>query len=194
MIAAATAAAAGHRLGRELASGRAADRAAVAGPRGNGAAESVAWLAIPLPEATFELPDGSPTSLDVHRGKIILLNFWGSWCPPCLVEIPHLVRVQETLEQLGGTVIGPAIDSGSGEEVEEFARARGINYPVWLSRFEVSVGLFGAAGYPYTVLIDRDGIIRKRYLGPQTEETLLRDIGTLLTNPPPPPEREGVSG
>ncbi len=145
-----------------------------------------AWLEIPAPDVEFRTADGGTARLADYRGQIVLLNFWGSWCPPCLMEIPHLIEVQEALVELGGTVIGPAVDSGSGEKVLRFAREHDINYPVWMSDYETAVGRFGAGGYPYTLLIDRDGIIRKQYLGPQTSRTLLRDIGALIVRPPGP--------
>lgn len=138
-----------------------------------------AWLEIPAPDADFRTATGDTARLSDLRGRIVLLNFWGTWCPPCLIEIPHLIEVQKVLLELGGTIVGPAVDSGTGEEVLRFAGEKGINYPVWLSDYETAVGEFGAAGYPFTVLIDRDGIIRRRYLGPQTAKTLLRDIGAL---------------
>lgn len=190
----AVAAVLGHRVGRAVVGvpGRAPFAVVQPGDRHAGTGEP--WLEVPLPEATFERPDGSPVTLASHRGEIILLNFWGSWCPPCLVEIPHLVRVQNRLQRWGGTIIGPAVDSGSGEDVLRFAREQGVNYPVWLASFDVSVGVFGAPGYPYTLLIDRNGIIRRRYLGPQTEATLLRDVEALVADPPPPPVRRLPSG
>jgi peroxiredoxin len=143
-----------------------------------------AWLEIPTPDVAFRTAAGDTARLADYRGGIVLLNFWGSWCPPCLVEIPHLVEVQDVLEELGGTIIGPAVGSGSGADVLRFAEERGINYPVWLSDYDTAIGRFGAAGYPFTLLIDREGIIRKRYLGPQTARTLLRDIGALVVREP----------
>lgn len=138
------------------------------------------WLEIPAPDVEFRTAEDGLARLGDYQGQVVLLNFWGTWCPPCLVEIPHLIEVQEVLAELGGTVIGPAVGSGSGEAVLRFGRQRGINYPLWLSDYDTAVGRFGAAGYPFTLLIDRQGIIRKQYLGPQTARTLLRDIGALI--------------
>jgi len=109
-----------------------------------------------------------------------LLNFWGTWCPPCRVEIPHLVRTQEKLAELGGTVIAPAVGSGSPEEILAFAAEAGINYPIWIVSDAVAVTRFGAPGYPFTMLIGPDGVVRRTYIGPQTEETLLLDVRLLL--------------
>jgi len=138
------------------------------------------WLAIPTPpNAEFETLDGGSKRLADYRGQIVLLNFWGTWCPPCIHEIPELVRLQPMMEELGGTVLGPAVDSGSSEAIQEFADEFTINYPIFKSNTNQAVGKFAAAGYPYTVLIDREGVIRKTYLGPQTLRILLADVQRL---------------
>jgi thiol-disulfide isomerase/thioredoxin len=147
--------------------------------------EGRAWLEIPIPEAQFRELGGGTVRLEDYSGQIVLLNFWGTWCPPCLVEIPHLIQVQKSIGELGATVIGPAIGSGSAEDVADFGRQRGINYPLWLSDEATSVGRFGAPGYPFSVLIDRNGVIRARYAGPRTSATFLRDIRALAEMQPP---------
>ncbi len=140
------------------------------------------WLEIQAPDVEFRDAAGGVARLTDYAGQIVLLNFWGTWCPPCLAEIPHLIEVQEVLADLGGTIVGPAVGSGSPEDVLQFAGEHGINYPLWLSDYETAVGRFGAAGYPFTLLIDRKGIIRKQYLGPQTARTLLHDIEALVAS------------
>jgi len=153
---------------------------------GKGVADETAteWLAIKAPVISFETASGSKASLADYRGRLVLLNFWGSWCAPCLREIPELIRVQRELEKIGGTIIGPAVDSGSGDDVLRFAARHGMTYPLWLATYDQAVGTYGAAGYPFTLLIDADGIVRKRYLGPQTYDVLMRDIRALQSDPP----------
>lgn len=137
------------------------------------------WLAIPAPETQFEALDGSRVSLADYRGRIVLLNFWGTWCPPCVREIPELVALQPRLEELGGTVLGPAVDSGSPEKIRAFLEEFGVNYPIVIASNSQAVGDFGAVGYPFTLLIDADGVIRRRYLGPQTADRLEGDVREL---------------
>jgi thiol-disulfide isomerase/thioredoxin len=138
------------------------------------------WLAIPVPEdVEFEGLDDEPVRLADYRGQIVLLNFWGTWCPPCVREIPELARLQPRLLEIHGTVLGPAIDSGSAEDILEFTARYGVNYPIVKSNTNQAVGTFAAAGYPFTLLIDRDGVIRKTYLGPQTMQILWSDIRRL---------------
>jgi len=138
------------------------------------------WLDIPAPAAVFEGLKGDTVRLADYRGRVVLLNFWGTWCPPCVREIPELVKVQPRLEELGATVLGPAVDSGSSENIREFLADYGINYPIVKGRNDQAVGDFQAMGYPTTFLIDRDGVIRKRYLGPQTAVGLMADVRQLL--------------
>lgn len=138
------------------------------------------WLAIPTPpNVAFETLEGGSKLLADYRGQIVLLNFWGTWCPPCLHEIPELVRLQPVLEEIGGTVLGPAVDSGSSQAILEFAEEFDINYPIFKTTTSQTVGTFAAAGYPFTLLIDREGVIRKTYLGPQTMANLLADVRQL---------------
>ena len=138
------------------------------------------WLTIPAPDVEFATVEGETARLSDYRGRVVLLNFWGTWCPPCRVEIPHLIRTQERMLELGGTVIAPAVGSGSSEDILRFAAEYGINYPIWITRDAIAVGKFAAPGYPFTLLIGPDGMIRRTYVGPQTEQTLVRDVGLLL--------------
>ena len=138
------------------------------------------WLEIPSPDVEFETLDGGAVRLADFRGQVVIVNFWGTWCPPCLREIPELIEVQRILKDFDATILGPAVDSGSPQDIMDFAAAHEINYPVFISGYKVAVGEFGAAGYPFSLLIDEEGIIRKRYLGPQTARTLLRDFAALV--------------
>lgn len=140
-----------------------------------------AWLDIPAAEAEFETLDGGTVRLADYRGGIVLLNFWGTWCAPCVYEIPELVSLQPRLEALGGTIIGPAIDSGSPDKIRAFLADYDVNYPVVITTGSVAVGDFGAPGYPATLLIDAEGVIRRIYLGPQTADVLLADVERWLS-------------
>lgn len=142
--------------------------------------ENPGELRIPAPEVEFDTPGQSSASLGDHRGEVVVLNFWGTWCPPCREELPHLVELHEEIEPRGGVVIGVAVDSGTPEEVMEFARGYGVEYPIWLSGTQKVVSEFQVMGFPTTLLIDRDGVIRRKYLGPQTAEGLMTEIEGLL--------------
>lgn len=139
------------------------------------------WLDTPAPGVAFETLAGDTASLEEYRGRIVLLNFWGTWCPPCRREIPELIEVGERFSGDGVVVIGVAVDSGSPEEIRAFLEDFGAEYPIWVSSGRKALAHFEAAGYPYTVLIDEEGRIRKRYLGPQTAELLGEHIRALMS-------------
>jgi peroxiredoxin len=139
------------------------------------------WLEVEAPTAEFATLDGGTASLSDYRGQVVVLNLWGTWCPPCRREIPELADLQEELLGRGATVVSIAVDSGSEEEIRSFADDFGINYPIWISSTDAVVQHFRAIGFPFTLLIDREGLIRKEYLGPQTLESLLADADVWIS-------------
>lgn len=147
-------------------------------PAGEGG--EAAWLDMPASTVAFETLSGRTESLADYEGRVVLLNFWGTWCPPCRREIPELVEVRERFRAEDVAVIGVAVESGSAEEIREFLAEFDADYPIWISSGAKALSNFDAAGYPYTLLVDRDGRIRKQYLGPQSSERLAEDIRALL--------------
>ncbi|OGS94849.1 MAG: thioredoxin [Gallionellales bacterium RIFCSPLOWO2_02_FULL_57_47] len=96
--------------------------------------------------AGFSLEDtqGNSHRLEDYRGKWVLVNFWATWCPPCLSEIPELSSLHDTHKGKDLVVIGIAIESGSSRKVEDFSRAHGISYPVVMGngRITAQIGEF----------------------------------------------------
>lgn len=140
-------------------------------------------LAAPAPDVAFSTLAGAEDSLAGYRGQVVVLNIWGTWCPPCVHEIPHLVEVQREIEPRGGTVIGLAVDSGSSEDIHAFWEDRielEPAYPIWLGTNREARRHFDAFGLPNTLIIDRDGIIRERFLGLVTREVLLEELEPYL--------------
>jgi len=128
--------------------------------------------------ATFLDLQGKTRNLAEWRGKILLLNFWASWCAPCLEEVPILIAVREAYLHLGVEVVGIAIDLPS--KIAEFAKRLSISYPILLAD---AGGLDlmrrlgnAAAGLPFTVFLDRESKPVKRKLGalrrPEVEAAL----------------------
>ena len=124
--------------------------------------------------------DGAPVSLHDLRGDVAIVNFWGTWCLPCRTELPELAELAEAYAERGVRVIGIAVDSGTPEEIRAFARDYGVDYELWITTMDTALSEFGAIGYPFTLLIDREGWIRAEYLGPQTRASLAEDIDPLL--------------
>jgi peroxiredoxin len=134
----------------------------------------------PVPNATFKNLNGDDIILSRFKGKILLINFWGTWCVPCLQEIPDLVELSHRFKSEGLEVVGIAIDSGRPEDIRKFMSEHGMDYLVLIGELGVVKSRFHVIGFPTSLLIDRDGMIRKRYVGPQTEKVLKVDVKSLL--------------
>ncbi len=133
-----------------------------------------------IPEVTFQGLTGATVRLADFNGKVVLLNFWGTWCVPCLQEIPELVRLAHQYRPRGLEVVGIAIDSGRPEDIRTFMAEHGMDYQILIEDLSSVKRWFRVVGFPTSVLIDRKGMIRKRYVGPQTGEVWQRDVEPLL--------------
>lgn len=130
------------------------------------------------------LPDmeGNSQALAQWRGKVMVVNFWATWCSPCLKEIPEFVRMQEKLGPRGLQFVGIAIDNR--DKVREFAAKFRINYPVLIGEMEgiELVRLVGndRGGLPYTVILDRKGQLIGTELGGLNEQKLTAIVAPAL--------------
>ncbi len=128
----------------------------------------------------MQLPDseGKPQALAQWRGKPIVLNFWASWCAPCVKEMPALSKTQLDFASRGVQVLGIGIDSP--QAVQEFKNKHQISYPLLVSGMEGSelARSFGnqAGGLPFTILLDANGKVKKTYLGILQFDQLYLDI------------------
>lgn len=123
---------------------------------------------------TFDTPDGKPLKLSDHKGHPILLNFWASWCPPCVKEMPDIDRFHRDMQSQGWHVIGLAVDGPT--PVREFLAKVPVGFDIGLAGFggtELSQALGNTAGgLPFTVLISADGRIVHRKVGGSTYSDL----------------------
>jgi peroxiredoxin len=125
--------------------------------------------------------NGADVRLADYKGKVILLNYWATWCGPCKVEIPDLVALQDKYKDKGFVVLGVSQDDDP-ETLRAFASAFKMNYPVLVGRDQPD--LLDAQGplwgLPTSYLIGRDGAICTRHLGPATKEDFERELRALL--------------
>jgi peroxiredoxin len=123
------------------------------------------------PAPAWQLKDinGATVSSDQFKGKVVVLDFWATWCPPCVKEVPGYVELARKHGSDGLAIVGVSLDQGGPEVVQKFAAKYGVNYPLVMGD-EAIVGAFGGVeAIPTTFLIDREGQIRDRKVG--LEET-----------------------
>ncbi len=142
------------------------------------AADSTAAERDSLPQ--LSLPDlgGRRVPLRVRADEVTVLNFWATWCVPCLREIPELAALSEQWKAQHVRVVGIAIDSGDPADVTAFAAAHGMRYALLTAPQRWARQHFAVIGLPVTLVVDRSGGIRHRLIGPQTREqfeTAVRD-------------------
>jgi peroxiredoxin len=129
------------------------------------------------------LPDtkNQPRSLTEWQGKTLLINFWATWCPPCVAEMPELVELQADMAGRNVQIIGIGIDSPSN--IQQFAEKLHISYPLLVAGMqgtELSKQLGNqAGGLPFTVLIGPDGKVRQTYLGRLDMKKVRADLASL---------------
>lgn len=147
---------------------------------------TVFWT-VTLPAATqmpsFALEsvrDGKIIESNSFRGKVLLLTFFATWCPPCAEEVPVLVKLQNELGKAGFSVVGLSVDQQGAEIVAEFAEKRSINYPVLLAEPQTTEDFGGVYGIPVAFLVNKSGNVVKKYTGYVQHELLERDIRSLL--------------
>lgn len=120
----------------------------------------------PVPDLTLETMNGESIDLQNQEGRLLLVNFWATWCAPCRKEIPDLKALHSDLEQEGLTVIGIALDQKGREVVEPFVEKHSINYPIVIDTEGAAEEAFGPIpGLPTTILVTPDGQITKRVIG-----------------------------
>lgn len=118
------------------------------------------------PAPMFSLSDasGAPVSLSAYKGRVVLLNFWATWCHGCKTEIPWYKDFQSNYEARGFTVIGASVDDTGWKVVKPFVKAQKVNYPVVIASEDV-VERYGLGEMPLSVLIDRKGRIADSHAG-----------------------------
>ena len=142
--------------------------------RGHDVAKAEPVTGSPAPEVTFKDLDGKDVPLNQYKGKVVLVNFWATWCEPCQVEIPWLIEMQQKYASKGFTILGVDVDDEGNNVVSAYtAKERfnvngeklPMNYPILRGNDAVADKFGGLLGYPTSFLISRDGKIVKKVQG-----------------------------
>jgi thiol-disulfide isomerase/thioredoxin len=131
----------------------------------------------------FALPsviDGTIVDSDEYAGRVRLINFFATWCPPCLEEVPTLVKLEDKFGDKGFSVIGLSVDEDGSEIVKQFVDKMKVNYTVLLTDEAIRQAFGGVSGIPSTFLVTQDGIILRKYLGYVDRDILEKDILEIL--------------
>ena len=141
------------------------------------------------PELTLRDLEGKDLSLSEYKGKVVLVNFWATWCEPCQVEIPWLIEMQQKYAAQGFTVLGIAMDEEGASVVTPWVQKERfdvngtkslMNYPIVIGNDAAADKFGGLLGYPTSVLITRDGKIVKRITGIISYEEISKSIESQL--------------
>ncbi|MGB2879908.1 MAG: TlpA disulfide reductase family protein [Candidatus Omnitrophota bacterium] len=132
------------------------------------------------PDFTLNDLDGKPFRFSSTRGKVVILDFWATWCPPCKAEIPHFVELYMDYKRQGLEIVGVSLDRGGAATVMPFARQFSINYPIVIDDQKVTQDYGGIRAIPTTFVIDRQGRIVEKFVGYRGKEILEEAIKKLL--------------
>jgi len=141
------------------------------------------WSAERRPAPTFSLPDvdGNPVDLSELRGKVVVVNFWATWCEPCKVEIPWFMEFNTSFRNQGFAVVGVSMDEDGWKSVRPYLHQRGVNYQVVLGDERLANAYGGVEALPSTFIIDRAGRIAAAHAGLVARATYEEEIQRLLT-------------
>jgi thiol-disulfide isomerase/thioredoxin len=141
------------------------------------------------PDVTFKNLQGQDVSLSGLKGKVVIVNFWATWCEPCRVEIPWMISFQQKYADKGLTILGVAMDDEGKSVVAPYVQSTQfdvdghsmtMNYPIVLGNDDIAAKFGGLLGFPTTIVISRDGKVQKRFIGLADEAELDKQIKALL--------------
>lgn len=123
---------------------------------------------------------GKEVSSAEFKGKVVVLDFWATWCPPCRAEIPGYIALQKKYADKGVVIIGVSVDEQGAAAVVPFAKAQGINYRMLLANDDAVAAFGNIQAIPTTFVIDRDGNIRAKHVGYASQDEFDAQLQELL--------------
>lgn len=117
------------------------------------------------PDFSLTSLQGKPVSLSSFRGRVVMVHFWATWCPPCVEEMPALEGLARTFVDRDFDILAVSVDEGGANAVASFMKKNRLSLPVLLSPDHAAATLYGTFKFPETYLVDRGGIVRKKLIG-----------------------------
>jgi cytochrome c biogenesis protein CcmG/thiol:disulfide interchange protein DsbE len=136
----------------------------------------------PAPAFTLQDADGRNVSLADYRGKVVLLNFWATWCGPCKIEIPWFVEFEQKFKDRGFSVLGVSMDDEGWEVVKPYLTKTKVNYRILLGNDKIASDYGGVDSLPTTFIIDKAGQITSTHVGLVSKSEYENEIVRLLDN------------
>jgi peroxiredoxin len=129
---------------------------------------------VPAPDFVLKDIQGKDLRLADYKGKVLILNFWATWCPPCRAEIPDFVEAYAANKNKGLEILGLSVDRMTADNLLPFVNKVKINYPVALADERILKDYEPGNYIPATIVIDKKGIIRHRHVGQMDKDTVVR--------------------
>jgi thiol-disulfide isomerase/thioredoxin len=144
-----------------------------------------AWMGkdqgLKIADMTFNfIPSNQQINLSQLKGKVVLINFWATWCPPCRIEIPSLMELYGKYKPQGLEIIGVSIDSAGQTPVITFIKDKKINYPVVMANQDILKNFDPVIAVPTTYLLDKNGIVVRKFSGFYLKSSFENEIKKLL--------------
>jgi peroxiredoxin len=119
------------------------------------------------PGFSLQALDGKTVSLADFRGKVVMVHFWATWCPPCVEEMPTLEQLSRSIGARDLEILAVSVDEGGADAVAAFMRKNGLSIPVLLDPGRSIAKLYGTFKFPETYVIDQQGVVRDKAIGPR---------------------------